>query len=287
MELCHPSQAADHSDIVGRNQATVETSETPTAPTDAPTFVAQQKSPAQKYQKGSTKKLIEGMADESRRAGKPSEQALRGRIMNGPDTYRGSITREQWLVNETRTVARLMLDEGFTEEHELVDYVAANNPFQYPTEREVKSIARACARRLIALSNDGDIRKQLIDLIAHGTPDQLKQTNLYAMMRDNRIVWDFMLGVVARKFAALDTTLRKHEFVDFLEGLRAQDEKASRWSDNTMKKIRQVLAACLEQCGMYDRRTELLQPLFLDFELEMAIRANGDEQVLAAFGRNA
>lgn len=207
--------------------------------------------------------------------------------MSSPHTYRGSITREQWLVNETRTVARLMLDEGLAEERALVDYAAANNPFQYPTEREVKSIARACARRLIALSNHHDIRERLIDLIAHGTPDQLKQTNLYAMMRDNRIVWDFMLGVIARKFAALDATLHKHEIVNFLESLRAQDGKAARWSDNTMKKIRQVLTACLEQCGMYDRRTELLQPLFLDFELEMAIRANGDELVLAAFGRSA
>ena len=207
--------------------------------------------------------------------------------MTAPATYRGTITREQWLIDETRVIARLMMDEGLASDAELIERVTSQNLFQYPTEREVKSIARACARRIGALSQDPGLRDHFVDLLAHGTADQLKQTNLYAMMRDNRIVWDFMLGVVARKFAVLDTTLRKREFVDFLEGLRAQDEKASRWSDNTMTKIRQVLAACLEQCGMYNRRTELLQPLFLDFELEMAIRANGDEQVLAAFGRSA
>lgn len=204
--------------------------------------------------------------------------------MSAPSVYRGSITREQWLVNETRTIARLILDEGLTEQADLIQAVVATNPFQYPTEREIKSITRACHRRLTALSDDPDLRARLTDLIAHGTPDQLMQTNLYAMMRDNRIVWDFMACVIARKFAALDLTLRKHEIVDFIEGLRAQDEKAARWSAATANKIRQVLTACLEQCGMYDRKTEQLTPPLLDFDLEQDIRANGDADILSAFG---
>ena len=207
--------------------------------------------------------------------------------MGAPKTYRGGITREQWLENETRTVARLMADEGMCEPNDLVEAVTQGNLFQYPTERELKSITRACARRLEALSEDPDLRARLIELIAHGTPDQLKQTNLYAMMRDNRIVWDFMLCVVATKFATFDTALRRHEIAGFLEGLRAQDEKAARWSDATLDKIRQVLASSLERCGMYDRRSEQLSPLLIDFDLEMAIRANGDEQALAAFGRTS
>ena len=92
-------------------------------------------------------------------------------------------------------------------------------------------------------------------------------------------------GVVAKIYRpALDLTLRKHEIVDFIEGLRAQDEKAARWSAATANKIRQVLTACLEQCGMYDRKTEQLAPLLLDFDLEHDIRANGDADILPAFG---
>lgn len=93
--------------------------------------------------------------------------------MSAPQAYRGSITREQWLVNETRTVARLMLDEGIADAAGLVDAVVSANPFQYPTERELKSITRACARRLAALSDDPQLRRRLVELIAHGTPDQL------------------------------------------------------------------------------------------------------------------
>lgn len=204
--------------------------------------------------------------------------------MSAPQAYRGSITREQWLVNETRTVARLMLDEGIADTAGLVDAVVSANPFQYPTERELKSITRACARRLAALSDDPQLRRRLVELIAHGTPDQLAQTNLYAMMRDNRIVWDFMTCVVARKLEALDPLLRRREIADFIEGLRAQDGRAARWSDATANKVRQVLTACLERCGMYDRATERIAPPLLDLDLEAAIRANGDAEVLPALG---
>lgn len=202
--------------------------------------------------------------------------------------YRGTITREQWLLRETRVVARLRTEAACSGESldcdAAVKLVSERNLFQYPTEREVKSIARACWRRLDALSDDATVRDRLVDLAADGTFDQARQVNLYAMARDNRIVWDFLAVVVARKFQALDQSLPKREIVAFLEGLRVQDERAARWSDATLNKIRQVLTACLVDCGMYDRRAESLRRPILDLTLEQAMRANGDQALLPAFG---
>lgn len=205
--------------------------------------------------------------------------------MSAPVTYRGSITREQWLVDETRTVARLRLeDPSFLDTRSLAAHILEDNLFQYPTEREVGSIARACARRLDALSTDPERRERLTRLIAHGTIEQLRQANLYALMRDNRLVWDFMTCVVESKFSLLDMHLGKAEIATFLEGLRAQDERVATWSPATLNKIRQVLAQCLEQCGMYERKTEQLSTLLLDYDLENLIRENGDVGILPAFG---
>ena len=78
--------------------------------------------------------------------------------MTAPATYRGTITREQWLVDETRVIARLMMEEGLTSDAELIERVTSQNLFQYPTEREQASITRACARRLCALSDDPQTR---------------------------------------------------------------------------------------------------------------------------------
>ncbi|WP_321974022.1 DUF1819 family protein [Paratractidigestivibacter sp.] len=199
--------------------------------------------------------------------------------------YRGSITREQWLLRETRTVARLRNEAGESyDPADLVARVCNENLFQYPTERELASVAKACDRRLTALSQDPATRAALIDLIANGTADQSAQANLYAMARDNRIVWDFLAAVVAHKFRTLDRSLTRPEIASFVEGLRAQDEKIARCSDATLNKIRQVLTACLVQCGMYDRRSERLAPPLPDRTLENCIRANGDYALLPAFG---
>lgn len=204
--------------------------------------------------------------------------------MPAPTTYRGTITREQWLSREMRIVARLMLEDGFTDPAALATYVQERNAFQYPTERELKSIAKACIRRIASVSEDHAVTARLVELLAHGTADQLRQANLYAMMCDNRLVWEFMLNMVADKRRRLDCSLRSYEIASFIEGLRAQSETVNGWSDATRNKARQVLAKCIVECGMYDRRAEELTPLLADFELTQIIRANGDERALAAFG---
>lgn len=204
--------------------------------------------------------------------------------MPAPTTYRGTITREQWLSREMRIVARLMLEDGFTDPAALATYVQEHNAFQYPTERELKSIARACIRRIASVSEDHAVTARLAELLAHGTADQLRQANLYAMMCDNRLVWEFMLDLVADKRRRLDCSLRSYEIASFIEGLRAQSETVNGWSDATRNKARQVLTKCIVECGMYNRKGEELLPIFADFELAQIIRANGDERALAAFG---
>lgn len=204
--------------------------------------------------------------------------------MPAPSTYRGTITREQWLLREMRVVARLMLDDGLTAPAELTAHIQELNAFQYPTERELKSIARACIRRIASVSEDRAITERLTGLLAHGTADQLRQANLYAMMCDNRLVWEFMLDLVADKRRRLDQSLRSYEIASFIEGLRAQSETVDNWSDATRNKARQVLTKCIVECCMYNRKKEELLPIFADFELAQIIRANGDERALAAFG---
>ena len=197
--------------------------------------------------------------------------------------YRGALTREQWLFREIRIIARLRLDEGLSDA-DIVDRVVEQNLFQYPTERELKSITRACLLRLDNLSEDPALRRSLTDLIAHGLPAQASQTNLYAIMRTYRVVWEFMLGVVGEKFLRLDARLAKHEIVAFLEGLRSQSKTVAGWSDATINKIRQVLIKCLVEVGyLSSPRSEELSPVLLDLDLERAMRTNGDAIALPAF----
>ena len=202
--------------------------------------------------------------------------------MDASTPYNGAITREQFLLRETRVVAQLKAGDRLTNE-QIVERVARLNLFQYPTERELKSISKACCRRLDALSDDDATREALILLIAHGTPEEARQTNLYALIRTFRLAWEFMVAVVGPHYQNFDPSLPRRDIAGFLEQLRTQDERVAGWSDATMNKIRQVLTAALVECAMYDRKTETLQPVFLGLTLEQGIRANGDEVCLPAF----
>lgn len=202
--------------------------------------------------------------------------------MDQSTPYR-SITREQYLLREARIVASLRL-EGVPDA-EIAARVKDENLFQYPTLRMASNIARVCLRRLDALGG-GDVAVALAGLLAHGTLEQARQTNLYAMMRTYRIVWEFMVGVVGVKYATLDYSLPRREIAAFMGDLQQQSPVVAAWTDKGVQKVVQVLARSLAETGLLESsRFDKLIPIYLDSELERLMRANGDAVALPAFNR--
>lgn len=80
--------------------------------------------------------------------------------------YKASITREQFLFYEMRTTAKL-LDEGL-DDKEVVQRIIDENLFQYPTEKSVERMAKACIARLKNMNDEAlisEIAKQPIRCI--------------------------------------------------------------------------------------------------------------------------
>lgn len=123
--------------------------------------------------------------------------------------YNAVITREQFLFYEVRTTAKL-IGEGLSND-EVVECIVKDNLFQYPTEKSIKRMALTCLRRLEALEDSS-----LVQAIATQPSDVSKQICLYAMMRQYRLVWDFMLTVVGSKYRLLDTSFGKIDLNVFL-----------------------------------------------------------------------
>jgi hypothetical protein len=188
------------------------------------------------------------------------------------------ITREQFLLRETRVVARLRA-QGLTDD-QVVSKVAAENLIQYPTDHMVRNIASVCVKRLNALSSPA-----LESIIAEGEPEAAAQANLYAMMRTYPLVRDFMDNVIARRYEERDLTLGKREMNAWVTRLRAEYDNIARLSEATMTKVKQVLRNALVRCGMLrsSRSSELL-PVALDLGVRDAILALDDKWALRAFG---
>ena len=191
--------------------------------------------------------------------------------------YSGSLTREQFLFYETRVVARLLAD-GLSRE-EILKVVKQDNLFQFPTERMVASISNTCLRRLESLNSS-----ELVQALADGAQEDAKLINLYAMMRDNRIVWDFMVSVIGEKYRTQDYELTLSDLNMFFLHLQEQNDQIAAWSDSTVRKIKQVLKRCLLECGYLESaKSPRLAPVFPCPALVAAIRQNRDTEALAAF----
>lgn len=191
--------------------------------------------------------------------------------------YKASITREQFLFYEMRTTAKL-LDEGL-DDKEVVQRIIDENLFQYPTEKSVERMAKACIARLKNMNDEA-----LISEIAKQPSDVSKQICLYAMMKESRLLWDFMITVIGNKYQKLDTSFGKIDLNSYIMQLQEQDDVVATGSDSTIAKIKQVLTKILVENEYLDNnKSTSLNPVWLNPVLENAIRDNNDDQALVAF----
>ena len=191
--------------------------------------------------------------------------------------YKGSLTREQFLFYEIRVAARL-LSEGNTRQ-EATAKIVEDNLFQFPTERMISSIANTCYNRLDILNSS-----MLVDRIANGDAENAKLINLYAMMRSNKIVWDFMVTVIGEKFRTQDFSIEVKDFNLFMMRLQEQNEDVASWSDKTIAKIKQVLKKSLAEAGYLDStKSTTLNPVLAGYDLIDGIKDNFDHDALSAF----
>lgn len=191
--------------------------------------------------------------------------------------YNGCLTAEQFLFYEMRIVSKQYLENKSVED--IIEYVKQDNLFQYPTERMINRLTRACYKRLAALGNN-----KLIYEVANAPVEVAKQINLYAMMRYNRLIRGFMEGIVGEKYRQQDFSYTKKDINMFFSRLQEQNDDVAAWSNQTIMKLKQVLTKCLIETEMLDSvKDTTLNPIFISTELETGIRENNDLTALAAF----
>ena len=197
--------------------------------------------------------------------------------MDNTYPYIASLTREPFLFYEMRTTAKL-LSSGMSN-NDVVTQITSDNLFQYPTEKSVARMAKACLKRLAAM-DDND----LVRAIAQQPTDVAKQICLYAMMKQSRLMWEFMLTVIGEKYRLKDSSFGRIDLNTYFMRLQEQDDAVATWSEGTITKLKQVLAKFLvENEYLDDIRADHLNPVYLHPILENAIRSHGDLMVLPAF----
>ena len=83
--------------------------------------------------------------------------------------------------------------------------------------------------------------------MANAPAEVAKQINLYAMMRYNRLVCEFMEGLVGEKYRQQDFSYTRKDINVFFSHLREQNDDVAAWTELTVTKLKQVLSTPLSR----------------------------------------
>ena len=190
--------------------------------------------------------------------------------------YKASLTRRQFLFHEMRVTARLMA-LGLSDQ-EIVKQIMNDNLFQYPTEKSIRDLSAVCIQRLRALD------ESLVHAVAESSSEVAKQICLYAMMKQSRLVLDFMVGVIGEKFRQHDLSFGKIDINSFFFRLQEQDSVVATWSDSTISKLKQVLLNILVETGYLEStKSTKLNSVLIYSILQNYIELHNDSALLSAF----
>ncbi|MBE0069613.1 DUF1819 family protein [Thermoanaerobacterium thermosaccharolyticum] len=155
--------------------------------------------------------------------------------------YKSTIKSRPFLFRETKKAAEL-INKGL-KEFEIKNKAKNDNIFQVNTETRRSEIASTVMRRLKALDDF------LIDKLANGEIDTSKQIVVYAIMKTDRLFFEFMYEVFREKILLRDFTLQDKDFNIFFDRKKEQSERVASWDDYTFYKLKQVYIRILFEAG--------------------------------------
>jgi Putative inner membrane protein (DUF1819). len=155
--------------------------------------------------------------------------------------YKSTIKSRPFLFKETKKAAEL-INKGL-KEFEIKNKAKNDNIFQVNTETRRSEIASTVMRRLKALDDF------LIDKLANGEIDTSKQIVVYAIMKTDRLFFEFMYEVFREKILLRDFTLQDKDFNIFFDRKKEQSERVASWDDYTFYKLKQVYIRILFEAG--------------------------------------
>ena len=117
----------------------------------------------------------------------------------------------------------------------------------------------------------------IIDRISEGNIETSKILVLYAIIKTDRLFFEFMNEVYKEKLLLRDLFLKDKDFNAFFQSKKEQSEKVASWSEYTFKKLKQVYVRILFECGLIEKQKG-------DISIRIAILDNKVKEHLYSVG---
>lgn len=191
--------------------------------------------------------------------------------------YSANLTGAPFLFYELKQVIGLKL-KGI-EDQEVRRLVLTENLFQYQVTSSLKRSLPSVIRRANILD------QTLQELVVEQSMEAGRIINLYAIMKTERLFFEFMDEVIREKLETGDCLLEKKDVNLYFASKVEQDAEVAKWTDNTIAKLKSVMQLMLCEAGILkDRKTGELNRLFIDEQLKQHLIQIGDIAYVRAMG---
>ncbi len=190
--------------------------------------------------------------------------------------YKSTIKSRPYLYKETKK-AVILINTG-VELDKIKSKSLEENIFQLESESRKKEVASIITTRLKAVD------KFVIDKIENSNIETSKILVLYAIIKTDRLFFEFINEVYKEKVLLKDLFIRDKDFNIFFQNKMEQSEKVASWTEYTFKKLKQVYIRILFESGLIlnqkgDR--EIKVPI-IDSEVKEYLYSIGDKVYLNA-----
>lgn len=191
--------------------------------------------------------------------------------------YSSALTGAGFMLYEVKQIAKLK-EAGFSDK-DIRYKVLGENIFQYDKLSSVKRALPYILKRVDVL--DGTLRKLLIE----ESFEVGKVINLYAIMKADRLFYEFMQEVVAEKLKKDNYYIDKMDVNFFFATKIEQNTTISNWSDSTIAKLKQVFKKILLEVGILESlKTGELNRLIVDNQVSEHLQSIGEKNYVKVMG---
>jgi len=140
----------------------------------------------------------------------------------------------------------MLLCEGKTGD-EIVSLSMEKNVYQLDKPKRRRDVPLRMIKRL------STVKQTLVDAIAHGSEPDAKLITFFALMKADRLLFEYMAEVYADKRHAGYDEITDRDFLDFIERKAQNNETVAKWSASNLASVRSKIKSSLCDAGLAKR----------------------------------
>lgn len=190
--------------------------------------------------------------------------------------YSAGIMSQSFWFNEFRQLLKLKREN--CEPDEMKKRVIEENLFGAPNEYRAKRIYGYLINRVSL------VEKELSDLFFSSDLATQKLINLIAVLRGDRLFFEFLYEVYRDKIILGEKTLELSDGKIFFNHKETQDDNVLAWKDQTKKRVQSAYYNFMIEANLLEivDKKKLITPPLLDIALENYLRSNGETAIIKA-----